>query len=264
MLLTKNKRLRQFLGVIETGNLLSLKLLLKKPAEYSRYPGMMFRDYMALSGGGQWSTKDIHEIFPEFADLRVTIEHLPGRGIINPIDELVYMAIITKGLNPQNIFEIGTYRGRTALNFALNSPDNCRVYTMDLPPENKADHAMPTNSADARLIDWSQPGAEFLGKDVAGKITQIYGNSLEYDFSEYSGKMDIIFIDGAHHYEAVISDTNNALQMIRPGGVILWHDFANYGDYNDVTRAIRDTVGAENIVQIERTQLALYRAPASE
>ncbi|HSH00351.1 MAG TPA: hypothetical protein VLB27_09895, partial [candidate division Zixibacteria bacterium] len=84
MLVTKNKRLRQLLGIIETGNLLSLKLLLKKPAEYSRFPGMMFRDYLALSGGERWAARDIYEIFPEFTSLRVTIEHLPGRGVITP------------------------------------------------------------------------------------------------------------------------------------------------------------------------------------
>ncbi|HSG98734.1 MAG TPA: class I SAM-dependent methyltransferase, partial [candidate division Zixibacteria bacterium] len=95
----------------------------------------------------------------------------------------------------------------------------------------------------------------------AHKITQLYGNSQTYDFSEFYAAMDLVFIDGAHHYDAVVNDTNNALKMIRPGGVIVWHDFANYGDYNDVTRAALDTIGADAIVQLERTQLAIYRAP---
>jgi len=73
-----------------------------------------------------------------------------------------------------------------------------------------------------------------------------------------------VFVDGAHHYEAVLSDTRQALKMVRPGGAILWHDFANYGDYNDVTRAVLDEIGGERIMQIANTQLAIYLQPNGE
>ena len=46
--------------------------------------------------------------------------------------------------------------------------------------------------------------------------------------------------------------------MIRPGGCILWHDFANYGDYHDVTRGILDVIPSDRIVQIADTELAVY------
>jgi predicted O-methyltransferase YrrM len=36
---------------------------------------------------------------------------------------------VTRALAPGIIFEIGTFRGRAALNFALNSPEHCRVFT---------------------------------------------------------------------------------------------------------------------------------------
>lgn len=57
------------------------------------------------------------------------------------------------------------------------------------------------------------------------------------------------------------SDTRNALAMLRPGGVVIWDEFANYGDYHDVTRAVLDEVPADKIVQIAHTQLAAYRMP---
>jgi hypothetical protein len=34
-----------------------------------------------------------------------------------------------------------------------------------------------------------------------------------------------------------------------------------YGDYNDVTRAVRDCVSLDDVIQIENTQLAIYRKP---
>jgi hypothetical protein len=36
--------------------------------------------------------------------------------------------------------------------------------------------------------------------------------------------MDLIFVDGAHSYEYVKNDTVKGLEMLRPGGIIAWHD----------------------------------------
>lgn len=58
------------------------------------------------------------------------------------------------------------------------------------------------------------------------------------------------------------SDTRNALRMVRPGGFIIWHDFANYGDYNDVTRAALELLPRNQVVQIDNSELAVYRRPA--
>ena len=48
MLLVKNKFVRQLFGLLETGNLLSLKLLIKNRSALRTYPGYVFRDYMRL------------------------------------------------------------------------------------------------------------------------------------------------------------------------------------------------------------------------
>jgi hypothetical protein len=41
-----------------------------------------------------------------------------------------------------------------------------------------------------------------------------------------------VFIDGAHSAEYLENDTALALRMVRPGGIIVWHD---YMVWNDVT-----------------------------
>ena len=43
-------------------------------------------------------------------------------------------------------------------------------------------------------------------------------------FSTNTRKFDIIFIDGLHHYEQVIKDVNNSLQILNDNGFILLHD----------------------------------------
>lgn len=262
MILTKNKPLHLLAGAVATFNLLMLRLMIKNPSNAKTYPGRVFREYMSLVESDRWESRDILEILKLQEGIRVTIEHLPGKGVGTPIDELACLAIMAKAIQPAKIFEIGTFRGRVALNFALNAPPGCAVYTLDLPPHSKRQGASGTYATDAEIIDQAAPGSDYRGKDVECRIIQLFGNSLTYDFSPYYGQIDLVFVDGAHHYDAVKSDTENAIKMARPGGYIVWHDFANFGDYNDVTRAILDTLPAERITQVYNTQLAVYQKPA--
>ena len=261
MLLTKNKLLRVCWGFCETFSLLSLKLCFKNPPRARAFPGKVFREYMSQVGHDRWHSKGIDELFPRMTDSRIVIEHLQGGGVHNPVAELAYLALITRNVCPRRIFEIGTFRGRTALNFALNSAPDCIVHTLDLPPDSREASKRATNADDAAIIEASRTGVDYQGKDAAGKIQQLFGDSITFDFSPYFGQMGVVFVDGAHHYAAVESDTRNALKMVQPGGWIIWHDFANYGDYNDVTRAVLDLLPGQEIIQIDNTQLAVYRKP---
>jgi predicted O-methyltransferase YrrM len=213
---------------------------------------------MSLVGTDRWQSKNIFEIFPDISGQRVILEHVSGKGVETPLDELAYLALITAIKAPENIFEIGTFRGRTALNFALNSHEKSTVNTLDLPPDNRNSAINEASKDDKLIIKKSHPNVEYKGKDVEYKIKQIYADSTTFDFSPYFNKMDIVFIDGAHHYNTVKLDTENALKMVKPDGIIIWHDFAIYGDYNDVTRAVLDCIPSEKIIQIDSTSIAIY------
>jgi Methyltransferase domain len=71
--------------------------------------------------------------------------------------------------------------------------------------------------------------------DAARKIHPLTGDSAEYDYSLYHGLVDLFFIDNAHSYEYVRSDTLNAMKCCHPGSVIAWHDFGRVG-VNGVSR----------------------------
>jgi predicted O-methyltransferase YrrM len=259
MLLSRNKSLRLFLGAVETANLLSLKLAFKNRASLRSFPGKVFRSYMSLVKQDKWLSQEIYEIFPGTHEVRVAFEFPRNEKPINtPLDDLVRLALITKIVQPKNVFEIGTFKGRTALNFALNSPPECKVYTLDLPPDAKQAAKQRALPADQVIINASTPGIDYKGKDVSGKITQLWGSSLEFDFSPYFGNMDIVYVDGAHDYDAVIQDTINAKKMLRPGGVLIWDDFADYGDQNGVTRAVLESIPGSEVIQVEHTHLAVH------
>jgi predicted O-methyltransferase YrrM len=257
--LIRNKKLRLLFGVLETTNFLTLKLALRNRAGLRAFPGRVFRSYMSLAKQDKWLCQGVFEIFPGVEGVRVNLEHLKDKGLNTPVDDLVRLALITRIGAPKNVFEIGTFKGRTALNFALNSPAECKVYTLDLPPDAKQAAMQRACADDAKLIHTSVPSMDYHGKDVAAKIVQLYGNSLNFDFSPYYGKMDMVYVDGAHDYEAVRQDTINAMKMLTPGGILLWDDFADYGDYNDVTRAVLDILPGKEVIQVDHTHIALHR-----
>jgi predicted O-methyltransferase YrrM len=260
LLLTKNKNLRQIQGLFETFNPLFFKLLLKNPLKVRAFPGEVFRAYMSLVGKDKWICKDIFDVFPGVEEAcKIVIEHLPGADRNLPLHELACLALITKVVNPRQVFEIGTYTGRTALNFAQNSPEDCIVWTLDSPP---TEAHTRTIAADDNIEQHTRASMDYKGKNAERKIRPLYGNSSAFDFSPYFGKIDMVFVNGAHHYEAVKSDTVNALRMVKPNGYVIWHDFANYGDCNDITRAVLDILSGDNVVQIAATQLALFVQPS--
>lgn len=244
MLLIKNKSLRRIQGLFETFNLLFFKLLLKNPRKASSFPGEIFRTYMSLVEKDKWLCKDILEAFSGTEQAcKIIIEHLPNATKGLPLHELASLAFITKVTDPKQIFEIGTYSGRTALNFAQNSQQDSIVWTLDTSAN---ETQIPTNDMD------------YKDKDVEHKIRQLRSDSLKFDFSPHFGNIDLVFVNGSHNYETVRSDTINAIKMVRPNGYIIWHDFANYGDCNDVTRAVLDRLPGNELVQIATTQLAFY------
>jgi len=58
-----------------------------------------------------------------------------------------------------NIFEIGTFDGRTTLNLALNSPMKCMIYTLDLPPDSNT--KFEVDPGERHMIDKPKPGSRY-------------------------------------------------------------------------------------------------------
>ena len=93
---------------------------------------------------------------------------------------------------------------------------------------------------DRNFIDKEVWGLRFAGTAYEKQITQLYGDSAAFDFSPYEGKMDVVFVDGAHSAAYVKSDTEVALRLLKPeGGLILWHDYSSY-DWRELTVAMNE------------------------
>jgi len=168
------------------------------------------------------------------------------------------IAALARGLQAGTFFEIGTNRGRTSWTVARNNPE-LQVYTLDVPlSASSADVALKLGSDDHHYF---RPGAAcgeaFLDTPEAPRISQLWGDSATFDFSPYAGAIDLIYIDGAHTYEYVQSDSKNALAMLSPTGAIVWDDYGSHpGVYQFVTE-LAPTLD-EPVYHVFGTRMAIY------
>lgn len=69
-------------------------------------------------------------------------------------------------------------------------------------------------------------GRRYLERGLGHRVCQIYCDSRAWDTSNYPPDFfDSVLIDGGHEADVVASDTEKALALVRPGGLILWHDY---------------------------------------
>jgi hypothetical protein len=162
------------------------------------------------------------------------------------------------------LFEFGTCTGKTTYLWARNSPPDARVVTVTLAPDEapRTYHAEAGDDVDdSRAAIDESTFTEFLysGTTVAGKVQQLFADSKALDVGPWVGACDLVFVDGSHAYSYVVSDSEKALQLVKPGGVVLWHDYAGPHQSAGVHRALNELSRRLPLVHIAQTSLVAYR-----
>ena len=174
--------------------------------------------------------------------------------------------LCTVAKSAQNIFEFGTFTGKTTYLLAKNAPETGKVVTLTLSPEevalyseSKADHLQDTKAA----IEESIFSKFYYSNDpISHKVKQLFADSKKFDTTSYRKKFDLIFIDGSHAESYVESDSKKALEMIKPGGIIFWHDYRGPSRARGVYNTLNNLSKSIKLVHIAGTSLVAYRAPA--
>ena len=148
-------------------------------------------------------------------------------------------------------FEIGTWRGESAIN-VVDVTSSC--YTLNLSDKELADLGYEKDYIDAHAV---------LSKDNQ-HITHLQGDSKKFDFAGLNKQFDVIFIDGNHHYDHVLSDTKKVFEhLMHENSIVVWHDYA-YSPEDvrfEVYKAILDGIDKEkhhHIYHVANTMCAIY------
>jgi predicted O-methyltransferase YrrM len=212
-------------------NLQSLRLL-AQPRRMVTYASESLFLYRAMHGRGlpEQSVTTLAGGTPLNITLCEALRDWNANGSSYALD-LVNLAMLCRVVNPKTIFEIGTASGQSAHVLALNSPA-AQVFTLDV-------HAAIKPTLKTTMMDdhhrMERKAFCFDNSPEASRITPLLGDSAVFDYRPYHGTVDLFFIDGAHSYEYVKSDTERALQCCHSQSVIAWHDFGRAG-VNGVSR----------------------------
>ncbi|HVA99088.1 MAG TPA: class I SAM-dependent methyltransferase [Bacteroidia bacterium] len=157
-------------------------------------------------------TIEITDLFPDFNETVSPYAALEGGS--TPID-LAFLKACAKKFKECVYLEIGTWRGESVANIA---PIAKKCYTINLTDEQMT------------AIQLTQKHVDLIGfySKKHANITHIRESSEKFNFKSLNEKVDVAFIDGDHHYEAVKNDTEKVFEILKDSSsIIVWHDYGN-------------------------------------
>ena len=165
--------------------------------------------------------------------------------------ELETLIALVRSVRPQHVVEFGVNVGRTAKAILANVPGIERYTGIDVPFGHVPAKAVQRNET-------PMCAGEMVAADPRFHLVVRPRGSLELTAADLA-PCDAAFIDGDHGREAVLHDTALARALVRPGGIIVWHDYHDLG-----TVDVKDTLdgmsqAGDAIMRVDRTWLAFER-----
>lgn len=198
--------------------------------------------------------RSLDDLFPGLDRLPVRLRQFdPVWGDSGNPETVEFLCrLASSGLRP--VVEIGTFRGRTTYQLALNCPGP--VYTIDIaqPLPGERDQ-----NIEKQAYPIYTPGELFASAppDVREKIVQLIGDSRSLDLSHLRATVGLVYVDAGHSYEACLSDSQLAFSLLRPGGVIVWDDYGEY--WPGVVRAIDELARSRPMHLVRRLGLVVFK-----
>ncbi|PYP10638.1 MAG: hypothetical protein DMD59_04950 [Gemmatimonadetes bacterium] len=221
----------------------------------------MLGDPLAYHTVGSWTfgrlpRVDITQAFPRIEEAEIVLVKPLGGDAETSVTphEMAVLCAIVRSTGAKRILEIGTFDGRTALNLAANAPADGLVTTVDLPADWNRGLALKVPHHAMNATSVLPSGLKYRDTPYAPRVRQVYGDSAALDWSALGVPFDMVFIDGCHSYDYVMSDTLRALGSVRQGGLVIWHD---YGMIEDVSRVVDETASRIQVRAIRSTSLAV-------
>jgi predicted O-methyltransferase YrrM len=174
------------------------------------------------------------------------------RWSMDPMEVFVLSAL-AQLRRPKRIFELGTYDGSTTARLAAAVPE-AELFTIDLPEDQIAAY----HGASSSTFAFAGVGSVYKGTSASARITQLFGDTRTFDFTPWRGSIDMVVVDADHAYEPAFADSNSALELLSPSGMIVWDDYGPF--WPSVRRAVRDfsvSHGAP-VFHILNTDLAVF------
>jgi predicted O-methyltransferase YrrM len=139
------------------------------------------------------------------------------------LEEALALGVLMQMCKASRAFEFGTHRGISSSQLAANLPEHGRLFTLDLPRSDTRTRFTVDDAAEKEVANFAVKG-DMIPEHLRKKVTFLEQDSALFDPTSYKESMDFVFIDGAHTIEYVANDSEKAWTMLKPGGIVAWHD----------------------------------------
>jgi predicted O-methyltransferase YrrM len=165
--------------------------------------------------------------------------------------ELEALIALIGSVNPTHVLEIGVNEGRTAAAVLEYVPTIQQYVGIDVMPG----YVTPLSIQRNEVPD--QPGHLAAHDDRFHLITRPHGSRdiRAFDLVQF----DAVFIDGDHSAAGVAHDTGLARASLRPGGIVVWHDYHTLGTVGVPTVLEQYSAQGDQIYHVAGTWLAFER-----
>jgi predicted O-methyltransferase YrrM len=154
---------------------------------------------------------------------------------------------LVKGVSPKVMIEFGCNLGVTAKRVLENVPTLERYVGVDVEP----DH-VPTLGC--QLSEVPERAGAYAADDQRFFLLTSPSTELDADDLE---RCDAVFIDGDHSEAVVSHESMLARELVRKGGIIIWHDYGNPSV--EVTKVLDRLGGTWPITSVDGSWLAFMR-----
>lgn len=193
-------------------------------------------------------------MLPTIAQSQLDVQQIDWTGLtkryMNP-GELEVLVALARSVSPKTVIEIGTNEGRTAKALLQNVERIEQYHGIDVEVGYVPAMKVQRNERPER------PGWMAVDDPRFELILRKRG-SLDLEPRDLT-ECDVMFIDGDHGHAAVRHDIRLAEALVRPGGLIIYHDYHDLGTVDVKTVLEERAARGFQIQHVERTWLAFER-----
>jgi predicted O-methyltransferase YrrM len=168
--------------------------------------------------GIQGLLKNFDAVISSPQDWWLARQSIVNRGAIQHVDELTRFSAMVRKLQPRRLVEIGTAQGGVFWLLCQLSQNNATLVSVDLPLEDRFSGGLKIAIDLPKMKKSDQTVHAVSGSShdpvILDQVKTIFGGVL----------IDVLFIDGDHSYDGVKQDYEMYRSLVRPGGIIAFHD----------------------------------------
>jgi hypothetical protein len=122
------------------------------------------------------------------------------------------------------IVEIGSFAGRSSVHWAANSDPSVRIFCMDPFDAIVDEFSLAHIQGDAASVP-GRPSGELFAQHTAAWAQRLTPVAQASPPPSWDVPADVIFVDGDHTSEGVTRDLEFWIDHLKPGGLMLGHDW---------------------------------------